>query len=956
MAAEAALRQAVARLRAADDVETVRGVLLETSEALQADGGSSTAAYETFYARFMDTLLASVLPNWVPCLTGGQRQACFDIWFAGGALVPLHFALLALGRALGADADADVGIVELLRLLLWQSDRAGAAGEPARGLACVLELVEADLATPAGTTSGQAVLGLIVSLPERIANALKREAPRWSGPERFHATVANAAWQLFTQHLHAPPPPVLQGGWGASIVPVLLSRQARLRQAGMIMRVWVPRLLACVEEGGPQGKAAAAMREVLEALSDQAAFEQMIRAVLACLPPFDDSPAPSVGRNLLREMLGRGLQENRQTWRYIVSQKLPVDQALSRTTQSRHSIRYCLDCLLHTDLLDDVDGGGGGGGGGGVLPLVEHALGSIVSVWTDQDFAQHSTIEYHRHLTHTMLYCLQLMEGQATSPVQVEQRLVYNGWIGELMHGVQRRFDNTNPSVRMLAMLVAERLSELINPDKPLRFDEVAAAKELLKSYTAATGGARPAAGLDELADVDYFWDDPEEQTNAAFVESKASLNVTTPPRVTPDEDESAERRSNSTFDVDGSDDGSRRGDSAGRLAEEDDPDAVLAPAYNDDSSCDSSGESSASDDDDDESVISLEPYAIPSAATQGRSAHRPPKHVREVIVWLRLPKDPTPTDYDRYEAALRNLGVLLYDGAGGGVSAGALHDEAVELITLLIHLQDALVDDPNDDVARASFPQLRHDALVATVVHAPAVACIHLAFTVYSDNCSIATRLDCLRALEDGSTQLANPSKRRQRLAPSDASAQEPEPEPEPEQLAGAQGTATQSQPKTRRWGHTAMAARGEQVKEPTAYRNEFAEYASPVIFTLISQFDETGGTADYLRTEPVFVAKLLHCVAVMYEAAGHAPGLPRIAERLGELCWQLRRHSEASVRRAVLVVFAQLIMTTNLSSATAHGGGDAGEWLRDVAMDDTDGTCREVAKTCLGASGLPR
>jgi hypothetical protein len=73
-------------------------------------------------------------------------------------------------------------------------------------------------------------------------------------------------------------------------------------------------------------------------------------------------------------------------------------------------------------------------------------------------------------------------------------------------------------------------------------------------------------------------------------------------------------------------------------------------------------------------------------------------------------------------------------------------------------------------------------------------------------------------------------------------------------------------------------------------------------------------------------------------------------MAERLGELCWQLRHHSEASVRRGVLVVFAQLIMATNLGSSAVHSG-DAGEWLREVAMDDSDATCREVAKTCLGA-----
>ena len=98
------------------------------------------------------------------------------------------------------------------------------------------------------------------------------------------------------------------------------------------------------------------------------------------------------------------------------------------------------------------------------------------------------------------------------------------------------------------------------------------------------------------------------------------------------------------------------------------------------------------------------------------------------------------------------------------------------------------------------------------------------------------------------------------------------------------------------------------------------------------------------------MFVAKLLHCLAVVFEAAGQAPGLPRMAERLGELCWHLRGHPEASVRRAVLVVFVQLLLVSGLDNATVHDG-DAGEWLREVATDDPDSNCRDLAKSCLGS-----
>ena len=871
--AQAALRVAVSRIRGAEDIDAVRGALLDAAAALPPT--PPAAGQQALFARFLDTLLADVLPEWAPCMSTHQRQRCFDVWF-DGSFVPLHHVLLALGRALGAAADA--GVVELIGRVLWGAG--GPAAETPSGLARVLALVESELAAGGGPAC-DAVLGLVVSLPERVANALKLAAPRWCRPEPYHAAVADAMWLHFVRPAGAPP---RRGG----VLPALLARQARLRQVGMIMQLWVARLLATPTLVG-------AMRAVAEALPEPA-FEQVLRAMLDHMPPFEAGPARSPARRLLCELVAGGLVGPKPPWRYLLSQKLPIDSALARTVAARHSVRYVIDCLLRAD-----EAAGEDGGESMTLPLVEQTVGSIVNVWTEPDFTQHSTIEYHRHLTHVMLHCLERMQEHAAA-AHVQQRLEQSGWIGELMHGVQSRFDSPIPTVRMLGMIVAERLSELISPAKPLRFDEVAAAKALLGG-----DGTRQISN-DEALDIDYFG--------------------ASGPQI----DSAPEEQAVASHDPDAAE-GFGEDRHAGGAAAYDDPDALLAPPHDGDSSSDSS-ESASDDEDDEESVASLEPYALPEASHA--RGHRPPKHVREILAWLRLPKDPTPKDYDRYEAALRNIESLLY--AGGAVAREALQDEATELITVLIHLQDSLVDDPNDD--GATFAELRHSALVATVIHAPRHACLHLASTVFSENCSIATRVECMRVLGDGCMQLAHPS-RRKGQQPTAAAAPAALDQPGP-------GDAARREPPSRRWGHTARAARQEQRKEPTPQRNEFSELAGPVLFTLLAEYDKRGGTADYLRTEPAFVTKLLNCCGVVFEAAGHAPGLPRMAERLGEFCWHMRHHSEASVRRAVLLLFAQLIMAVDLGGATAHGG-EAGEWLREVAADDADKMCREIAKTCL-------
>ena len=71
---QATLRVAVAKLRSAADVGTVRSALMDAIAALAPDGGTSstgsdavcTPLCEGVFSRFLDTLLARVLPKLGP--------------------------------------------------------------------------------------------------------------------------------------------------------------------------------------------------------------------------------------------------------------------------------------------------------------------------------------------------------------------------------------------------------------------------------------------------------------------------------------------------------------------------------------------------------------------------------------------------------------------------------------------------------------------------------------------------------------------------------------------------------------------------------------------------------------------------------------------------------------------------------------------------------------------------
>lgn len=160
----------------------------------------------------------------------------------------------------------------------------------------------------------------------------------------------------------------------------------------------------------------------------------------------------------------------------------------------------------------------------------------MVSVWSDPDFVVRSTLEYHRHLTHVMLACFDLLERSFVSSKKLAACIESLGWVGELMRGVQVRFDSVDIAVRTFGMLVAERLSDILSPSSPLRFDEIRHGERAHSidvmyfdretALTDITGGPISLAPTNEgvvgravgqiglavqqINDTDIVWDDPD--------------------------------------------------------------------------------------------------------------------------------------------------------------------------------------------------------------------------------------------------------------------------------------------------------------------------------------------------------------------------------------------------------------------------------------------------------------
>jgi hypothetical protein len=129
----------------------------------------------------------------------------------------------------------------------------------------------------------------------------------------------------------------------------------------------------------------------------------------------------------------------------------------------------------------------------------------------------------------------------------------------------------------------------------------------------------------------------------------------------------------------------------------------------------------------------------------------------------------------------------------------------------------------------------------------------------------------------------------------------------------------------------------------------NSFGTVAPSWFYALVSGFvkhkEETArwGVANCAR----LLATFLVALATVAECSGLAPGTEILAQDLIQLAWSFRTVEVPEVRTAVLVAIANslaLLRDETLVSAL-YRHGNLPEFLREVALEDSNKTCRIMA-----------
>ena len=149
----------------------------------------------------------------------------------------------------------------------------------------------------------------------------------------------------------------------------------------------------------------------------------------------------------------------------------------------------------------------------------------------------------------------------------------------------------------------------------------------------------------------------------------------------------------------------------------------------------------------------------------------------------------------------------------------------------------------------------------------------------------------------------------------------------------------------RTRRWG------RGNRPTTPFTVVNNFGPVAPPWFYALVTGFmkhkDDTAlwGGANGAR----LLASFLIALATIVECSGLVPGTEILARDLCELAWSFRTVDVPEVKTAMLIAIANslAVLGDDALMGVLYSLNDLPEFLRGVALEDSNKTCRVIAAT---------
>ncbi|TDG98124.1 hypothetical protein EPR50_G00215290 [Perca flavescens] len=338
-----------------------------------------------------------------------------------------------------------------------------------------------------------------------------------------------------------------------------------------------------------------------------------------------------------------------------------------------------------------------------------------------------------------------------------------------------------------------------------------------------------------------------------------------------------------------------------------------------------SQNKSNTEPDSDLDSDDELTPYDM--SGDQEKMEAPPPRYLRDCLETLISSEDAV-----RVELSLRAAEGLVRK------NVFATREISVQLTKVLLHMEDKY--------SINSFLSLRQATMVALTVTDSISVTQYLTTEFYSLNYSLRQRLDILEVLALAAQELSKPINEKRNPSMGIAASTDLTLYPGDNPVHWRQVVEKRIQSKTKR------IRKGSTQPPAEATPNRYAPVAGHFFFPLLSNYDKPQVTFDLLGGDHLVLGRLIHTLGLFMHLAINAPIAAQMGCALLDFVWSVRYHVDQMVRRGVLFAVCSVFLSMpsqNLLVDLSDQLFETRTWLADVAEEDPDADCRNLAVQSL-------
>ena len=454
------------------------------------------------YATVAEVMLRVVAPDWLSCLSSGERDELFFAFFERGPPRLVLGMLLeklrtkasegassSAGVIVELEADADVeSPLQASRHRIMRETAYLTVGRVFAGAPGVARLIRG-LGDDAGSehhlpTTIRETARLLVSVPDWIPDA--RDVEAWVGPADFVcATLTQLLDAVVSEEAPGNAEPSRESDTAHRFAASLVERYCRRGHTTLVAKV----LSGSVRSKLPPGKSRLGPQiwhGIASHLRDVHALRTLLEGVLLWDAAWDRAGGGVGEGSAFATCFGLSLRDNDALGAAL------MDEVVLKKALPLESIRHLLNAVAYRK-------GGSAGTGKVTAPSSSLSLGAVVfrvcCVWGNEE-----CLALYPAPLQASLSCL-LIEGLrlcARPDVENEHTSVPH-----VLSGVSLRLGNPSGEIRSQGMAVGRALSIVLDPAHPLGFgDGIDHAQAVRAALEEATRGAVPEVGTDEAADA----------------------------------------------------------------------------------------------------------------------------------------------------------------------------------------------------------------------------------------------------------------------------------------------------------------------------------------------------------------------------------------------------------------------------------------------------------------------